>query len=227
MKWTKRIFVMVLMTSWLAGGALAQNAIDQTAAEDKALAASGVAREQALLFPTEKETEQGETVYDVEFVCGGLEYEYWIAASDGMLLRQSWEPTSERTLELAAFQQTDGALIGDAVAFVSALSHAALTAQEAKLIETKLDLDGCLCLYELSFYTETAEYEYEIDAISGAIYAVTMEIFREENAQRLGSAALNAAREASVSQAIARAAALSEAGLTEAEVTFTKTKLDR
>ena len=65
-----------ILTLLLNGTAFAQSAFDQTAAENLALEAAGATRERALLFPTEIETEHGQTAYDVEFRCDGFEYEF-------------------------------------------------------------------------------------------------------------------------------------------------------
>lgn len=52
-----------ILTLLLNGTAFAQSAFDQTAAENLALEAAGATRERALLFPTEIETEHGQTAY--------------------------------------------------------------------------------------------------------------------------------------------------------------------
>ena len=56
-----------ILTLLLNGTAFAQSAFDQTAAENLALEAAGATLERTLLFPTEIETEHGQTAYDVEF----------------------------------------------------------------------------------------------------------------------------------------------------------------
>lgn len=79
-----------ILTLLLNGTAFAQSAFDQTAAENLALEAAGATRERALLFPTEIETEHGQTAYDVEFRCDGFEYEYWISTTDGAIIKRAW-----------------------------------------------------------------------------------------------------------------------------------------
>ena len=90
-----------ILTLLLNGTAFAQSAFDQTAAENLALEAAGATRERALLFPTEIETEHGQTAYDVEFRCDGFEYEYWISTTDGAIIKRAWALTSQKTLELS------------------------------------------------------------------------------------------------------------------------------
>lgn len=52
----------------------------------------------------------------------------------------------------------------------AALAHAGVSADQATFTEAKLDRDDGVLLYELEFYTAAgAEYEYEINAVSGAV----------------------------------------------------------
>ena len=82
--------LMALLLTLLLANASAQGAIDRTTAEDLALHAAGVAREQATMLTAERENERGTVVYDVEFRSGGLEYEYWIDENTGGFLRRAW-----------------------------------------------------------------------------------------------------------------------------------------
>ena len=227
----KPLFTLILTLILLLNAtALAQSAFDQTAAENLALEAAGATRERALLFPTEIETEHGQTVYDVEFQCDGFEYEYWIGTTGGTIVKRSWGLTSEKTLEMAAHQDAAAALIGEQKALDRALADAGLTAADVTLIEISLDTDDRLRLYEIDFYTATAEYNYDVDAISGAVCGVSIEYFAESETVRPGQRPTTPEAVASaqgITREKARSIALSDAGLTASDVTFTKTKLDR
>ena len=228
MKATLKSAMILILMLLLNATAFAQTAYDQTAAENLALEAAGATRERALLFPTEIETEHGQLVYDVEFQCDGFEYEYWISTTDGAIVKRAWTLTSEKTLEMAAYQDAAAALIGEQQALAKALADAGLTEADVTLIEISLDTDDALRLYEIDFYTSTAEYDYDVDAVSGAVCGVSIEYFAESEAVRPGQR-LSTSESASAAQAIsrekARSIALSDAGLSNA--TFTKTKLDR
>lgn len=102
-----------ILTLLLNGTAFAQSAFDQTAAENLALEAAGATLERTLLFPTEIETEHGQTAYDVEFRCDGFEYEYWISTTDGAIIKRAWALTSQKTLEMAAYQDAAAFVIGE------------------------------------------------------------------------------------------------------------------
>ena len=219
-----------ILTLLLNGTAFAQSAFDQTAAENLALEAAGATRERALLFPTEIETEHGQTAYDVEFRCDGFEYEYWISTTDGAIIKRAWALTSQKTLEMAAYQDAAAIVIGEQQALDKALADAGLTEADITLLEISLDTDDMLRLYEIEFYTATAEYDYDVDAVSGTVCGTSIEYFAENETVRPGQQPASPETVASaqgISREKARSIALSDASLSAADVTFTKTKLDR
>ena len=217
---------LVLTLIW-AAGASAAGTVDATAAENLALAEAGVSREQATLLRTETETEHGRSVYDVEFRCDGFEYEYWVAADDGTIVKRSWELAPEKALEMAGFQSASSECIGEDAALNRALTDAGLTAQGVTVMETGLDADNLLQVYEISFCTADAEYEYDIDAITGAVCGVSIEYFAEGETRRPGQRPAGEEAAQAVTRESARSIALADAGLSAGEVTFTKSKLDR
>lgn len=219
-----------ILTLLLNGTAFAQSAFDQTAAENLALEAAGATRERALFFPTEIETEHGQTAYDVEFRCDGFEYEYWISTTDGAIIKRAWALTSQKTLEMAAYQDAAAIVIGEQQALDKALADAGLTEADITLLEISLDTDDMLRLYEIEFYTATAEYDYDVDAVSGTVCGASIEYFAENETVRPGQQPASPETVASaqgISREKARSIALSDASLSAADVTFTKTKLDR
>lgn len=219
-----------ILTLLLNGTAFARSAFDQTAAENLALEAAGATRERALLFPTEIETEHGQTAYDVEFRCDGFEYEYWISTTDGAIIKRAWALTSQKTLEMAAYQDAAAIVIGEQQALDKALADAGLTEADITLLQISLDTDDMLRLYEIEFYTATAEYDYDVDAVSGTVCGTSIEYFAENETVRPGQQPANPETVASaqgISREKARSIALSDASLSAADMTFTKTKLDR
>lgn len=59
--------------------------------------------------------------------------------------------------------------IGEEKAKATALDHAGLTESEVTFIRTKLDYDDGIAEYEIEFYKDATEYDYNIDAITGEI----------------------------------------------------------
>ena len=198
----------------------AQAAVDRAGAQALALKAAGVAEADVRRLSVETETRGGRTVYDVEFRFGGFEYEYWISAEDGAIVKDSWELDPEKTLEMAR-EQGSGA-IDEARALSAALTDAGVAAEAVVSSKVERDAEGGLRLYEVSFCTADAEYEYDIDAATGAVCGVSVERFSQDEAARPGQTLPAAA----LSREDARRAALADAGLTEAQATVTKLKLD-
>ena len=101
----------------------------------------------------------------------------------------------------------------------AALADAGLTAAEVTFTEAKLDTDDGIRVYDISFYTAKAEYDYEIKALDGTVHEKEIESFKNpsptptENRNYIG---VDRAKEL----------ALLQAGLTAADVRFTKAKLE-
>ncbi len=50
-----------------------------------------------------------------------------------------------------------------------ALKHAGISKNNARFTKIKMDIDDGILVYELEFYVNNREYEYNIDANTGAI----------------------------------------------------------
>ena len=238
---TKKTFLMILLAllALLIAGAYAQSAVDQTAAENLALDAAGVTRDRATMFPTETETEHGRTIYDVEFKCDGFEYEFWIDSADGSIVKRAWELDPEKALEMANLQGFNSSFIGTQEALNKALNDAGFAEAEVTVTEISIDMDDALRVYEVSFFTATAEYEYDIDAVSGAVCGVSVEHFAENETVRPGEKPAagettggtttggTTTGSTTITRDKARSIALADAGVSASDATFTKSKLDR
>ena len=66
--------------------------------------------------------------------------------------------------------------IGAAQARNIALNHAGLTASDVTFFRTQLDYDDGRAEYEVEFWKDRTEYDYEIDAVTGAILSVDHDI---------------------------------------------------
>lgn len=99
----------------------------------------------------------------------------------------------------------------------AALNHAGLNASEVTFTKAKLDYDDGIAEYEIEFYSASEEYEYDINASTGAVIKYSKEA--------LTSPAMNSSN-GTITAEEAKNAALTHAGLKASEVTFTKAKLD-
>lgn len=66
---------------------------------------------------------------------------------------------------------SDKAYIGDENARSAALSHAGLTSDDISYYEIELDYEQGTMIYEIEFKCNGYEYEYDIDAVTGAVLA--------------------------------------------------------
>ncbi len=159
-----------------AASAIAQNSsIGAENASNFAFADAGIDPTTAKEVRTEFDHEQGQFVYEVEFIANGTEYEYWINASNGSVVKKDIE-----IVELDRTNATTTTQITLGQAKEIALKDAGLTAGSVTFTTAKLDNEDGIAVYEIEFYTDNVEYEYEINASTGAIYSKSKEIHNEQ-----------------------------------------------
>ena len=138
-----------------------QPAAGEEAAKNAAFAHAGISAADAAVTKCKLDWEDGRQVYEIEFQAGGVEYDYEIDAASGAVLKagQEW----------AASGGQGSSLISDSAAKTAALTHAGVSEADAGYIRCELDEDDGRRIYEIEFQAGTTEYEYEIDAVSGAV----------------------------------------------------------
>lgn len=102
----------------------------------------------------------------------------------------------------------------------AALKHAGLNASEVTFTKAELDYDDGIAEYDVEFYTSSNEYEYEINASGGTVIKYSKE------ALELPAMKNSSDNKTMITAEDAKAAALEYAGLTAADVKFTKAELD-
>ena len=170
-----------------AGGQAEYIGID--AAKAVALEAAGVAEDDAVFSTAGLDKRNGMDYYAVDFTAGGRSYEYDIDAVTGVVIDSS---SGGGTAETPAAGDDDGTASAPAAASPSpsagqttggqaaavteeqareaALSHAGLTADQVTFVRSELDRDDGRLMYDVEFYTsDYKEYDYEIDADTGAV----------------------------------------------------------
>ena len=170
-----------------AGGQAEYIGID--AAKAVALEAAGVAEDDAVFSTAGLDKRNGMDYYAVDFTAGGQSYEYDIDAVTGVVIDSS---SGGGTAEPPAAGDDDGTASAPAAASPSpsagqttggqaaavteeqaretALSHAGLTADQVTFVRSELDRDDGRLMYDVEFYTtDYKEYDYEIDATTGAV----------------------------------------------------------
>ena len=84
-------------------------------------------------------------------------------------------------------QASDSAYIGVEAAKSAAFAHAGLDAAQVTMGEVDFDYEDGRMVYELEFYASGAEYEYDIDASTGAVVKFSQEGGRTQAGSSAGS----------------------------------------
>ena len=148
------------------GQAASSSYIGEAKAKEIALQHAGLSSAQASFLRTHLDWEDGRPVYEVEFYSGNTEYDYEIDAQTGTI--RSYDFDIENYVIPSTGCSTEG-LIGESRAKEIALQHAGLSSNQVTFILAKLDWDDGRRVYDVEFYSGNKEYDYEIDATSGAV----------------------------------------------------------
>jgi len=167
------------------------------AAKQIALADAKVALKDVTFIKAELDNEDGRAVYEIEFYSGNVEYDYDIDALSGEIISNDFdiEDYSIPVQSAAAQQQTEvpqqtaaapapttpaannpSGDIGIERVKQIALSHAGLSQGSVSFVKAELDYEDGVKVYDIEFYSGNVEYDYEINAASGAIISVDRDI---------------------------------------------------
>ena len=111
-------------------------------------------------------------------------------------------------------QASDSAYIGVEAAKSAAFAHAGLDAAQVTMGEVDFDYEDGRMVYELEFYADGAEYEYDIDASTGAVVKSSQEGGRTQAGSSTGSGGASG----NVPSGAGSGTAQSEAGGTAADI---------
>ena len=117
--------------------------------------------------------ENGLRVYDVEFFSGYKEYDYEINAATGDIV--SFDQDIE-WYAAGGYQAQANTDIGAEKAKSIALEHAGVAAADTVFINVELDYDDGMRVYDVEFFSGNKEYDYKIDAASGAILGFDFDV---------------------------------------------------
>lgn len=150
------------------------------------------------------------------------------AAADSNGLRNNDIPNNEvaitQTPKVSVqAADTSASCIGKDAAKRAALADAGLSASEVTFIKSAQDTDDGTVVYGIEFYTDTHEYDYEINAVSGEIVEKDKEALK---ARTSPSNAIPAESASYIGEDAAKQTALADAGLSAQDVTFIKAVLD-
>lgn len=202
--------------------------IGEEQAKAAACAHAGVTQEQVSFSTTELDCEDGLFVYEIEFIVDQTEYDYDIDARTGAVVKYSSETYGEAQSSAAG----NAAYIGEAQARAAAFAHAGVSASDATAVQAKLDIDDGQAKYEIVFFVGTTEYDYDIDARTGAVLKAERETYSSPAggaSPDSGSGSSGSASSASgyIGEDRARSIALEHAGVSASEASGITVKLDR
>ncbi len=120
------------------------------------------------------DTEKGVMVYEVEFRYEGTEYDYTIDAVTGNVLSAAKEAASGGKTGNTGVPNVDGVISQDE-AKRNALAHAGIAESQVSGLTIELEYDDGMLKYDISFTAGGTEYEYDIDAKTGAVLIAEME----------------------------------------------------
>ena len=217
-------------------------------AKQIALAHAKIAQSGVTFIKAELDTEDGRQVYDIEFYSGNTEYDYEIDSISGEIVSsdmdiENYTIPAQTAAQPAATQAAPEATtaaqpksnnasgdIGIEKANEIAISHAGLSSGNVSFVKAKLDTEDGVKVYDIEFYSGNVEYDYEINAATGAIVSFDQDIENYEiptqpaaPTQAQTAAPTQAASVISVDRA--KQIALSHAGVSGAS--FKKVKLDK
>ena len=144
-------------------------------ANEIAISHAGLSSGSVSFVKAKIDTEDGVKVYDIEFYSGNVEYDYEINAATGAIVSFDQDIENyEIPTQPAAPTQAASSVISVDKAKQIALSHAGVSGASFKKV--KLDTDDGVRVYEIEFKVGNVEYDYDIDASSGAIISSSSEI---------------------------------------------------
>ncbi len=198
-----------------SGTASDKSYIGTEAATAIALEDAGIAEADLLALKIDLDMEDGTLVYEVDFETAEYKFEYEMDATTGEIMK------SEKDNKQGAASAADAAITADE-AKAAALSHAGVSADGITRYESKLKQKHNAMIYDISFYTGGYEYEYEIDAATGEVLAWEKDVDDDTTASSVISST-----DSLIGEDVAKAAALSHAGVSADSITNYKCELDR
>ena len=137
--------------------------IGESKAKELALKHAGLSSKEVSFLQLKLDWDDGRAVYEVEFYSGNREYDYEIDAVTGAVV------DFDSDIEDYTIPSGSAGLIGKDRAKELALKHAGLSIKKVSFVRVELDRDDGRAVYEVEFYSGNREYDYEIDAVTGAV----------------------------------------------------------
>lgn len=142
-------------------------AVDEAKAQEIALAHAGVNAADATITKSKLDYDDGRQVYELEWYANGAKYDYEVAVATGEIVNSGYEAKT-------VVGTGNSATVSEATAKQTALSRVP-GATAANIYKFKLDFDDGRWEYEGEIRYGTMEYDFTIDANTGALLEWDME----------------------------------------------------
>lgn len=211
-----------------SGAASDKAYISREEAQSKAYAHAGVTAEEVIQSKVEFDSDNGVMVYEVKFETAAVMCEYEIDARTGQVLEYESKEKGTGAVAATPQEQSSGNYIGQEDARNRAYAHAGIAAKDVLKAEVELDDKDGVMIYEVDFETSTAEYEYEIDALTGKVlhHSVERHHHSDDDREKDSHHAGGAGQESYIGESAALEAALRHAGVEVSSITEKSVELD-
>ena len=145
------------------------NKITIEEAKSIALKHSNLDESQVSFIRVEYDFDNGIEKYEIEFYSNNNKYEYEINAKTGDIISYDYDIEKHLTSQ----QINDKITIEEAKSI--ALKHSNLDESQVSFMKAKYEFDDGIGKYEIEFYYNFKEYEYEINASNGEIIKYKMD----------------------------------------------------
>ena len=136
-------------------------AVDEAKAQEIALAHAGVNAADATITKSKLDYDDGRQVYELEWYANGAKYDYEVAVATGEIVNFGYKAKT-------VVGTGNSATVSEATAKQTALARVS-GATEKDIYEWKLDYDDGRPEYEGKIIYDGSEYEFTIDATTGAV----------------------------------------------------------
>lgn len=180
-------------------------------AKSAALSHAGVSADSAEFISYEMDFDDGRMIYEIEFLAGGVKYEYEIDAESAAVIKQETENAggssgAGSSGAGSSSAGSSGAAITREQAQEIALNHAGISVSDITV--SKLELDDNK--YDFEFISGGYKYDYEISASTGNIVE-----WKKEAASNSSGSSSSGSSGAAVTPDKAKSIALGDAGVTD------------
>ena len=146
-----------------SASAAASGPVTEEQAKSIALSQAGLTEDQVAAMRTETHTRRGQSVFEVEFRgSDGSEYSCDISASDGSVISYDYDARGN-----APTVNTEAGMLSEEQIRAAVLDR--VPGASADSIRLELDEDDSRLIYEGELFYDNTEYEFQIDAYSGAV----------------------------------------------------------